>query len=393
MAETHEKYDVFISFKNTDPNGGLTVDRTIAQRLHDKLLDEGLNVFFSEKDLSDTAFVDEIFTALNQAELLIVVGTSVDYVTSRWVKSEWTHFFGAINSGKKQDGRIMTVLHGIVPNDLPLPLSNFQSFNAAALDEAVAYAFRTLGRISNTQAREWEKAENERKLKEAEAERLKAVKARMEAEQREKQEKEAAETARKKAADEQKKRLAAEEKAKKATRRGRKGIVIGIVTAVLAVALIGGAALMGLFKPEWEYTVSEDGTAAVTAYNGNETEVIIPQELKGHKVTIIGENAFYGCSSLTSVTIPDGVTSIGQRAFFGCSSLSSVTIPDSVTSIAHGAFMECSSLTSMTIPDSVESIGEEAFKGCSSLTVYAPHEKAYYNSSYSIGDVKDWIVQ
>ena len=142
-------------------------------------------------------------------------------------------------------------------------------------------------------------AENERKLKEAEAERLKAVKARMEAEQREKQEKEAAETARKKAADEQKKRLAAEEKAKKATRRGRKGIVIGIVTAVLAVALIGGAALMGLFKPEWEYTVSEDGTAAVTAYNGNETEVIIPQELKWHKVTIIGENAFFGCSSLT----------------------------------------------------------------------------------------------
>ena len=50
------KYDVFISFKNTDPKGGLTVDRTIAQRLHDKLLNEGLNVFFSEKDLSDTAF-------------------------------------------------------------------------------------------------------------------------------------------------------------------------------------------------------------------------------------------------------------------------------------------------------------------------------------------------
>lgn len=154
-----EKYDVFISFKNTDPNGGLTLDRTIAQRLHDKLLDEGLNVFFSEKDLSDTAFVDEIFAALDQAELLILVGTSVDYVTSRWVKSEWSHFFGAMNSGKKQEGRIMTVLHGIVPNDLPLPLSNFQSFKADNLDEAVAYAFRTLDRISNSQAREWEKAE------------------------------------------------------------------------------------------------------------------------------------------------------------------------------------------------------------------------------------------
>ena len=67
-------------------------------------------------------------------------------------------------------------------------------------------------------------------------------------------------------------------------------------------------------------------------------------------VTSIGENAFYYCSSLTSVTIPDSVTSIGELAFFRCS-LTSVTIPDSVTSIGYGAFADCRSLTSVYISD------------------------------------------
>ena len=85
-------------------------------------------------------------------------------------------------------------------------------------------------------------------------------------------------------------------------------------------------------------------------------------------VTSIGDSAFSGCSSLTSITIPEGVTGIGEFAFYGCSSLSSITLPAGVTSIGNGAFWGCSNLTNVRIPESVTSIGWDAFSGCSSLT-------------------------
>ena len=85
-------------------------------------------------------------------------------------------------------------------------------------------------------------------------------------------------------------------------------------------------------------------------------------------VTSIGDDAFDGCSRLTSINIPDGVTSIGEDAFSDCSSLTSINIPEGVTSIGGGAFSDCSSLTSITIPDGVTSIGGNAFYSCEALT-------------------------
>ena len=98
-------------------------------------------------------------------------------------------------------------------------------------------------------------------------------------------------------------------------------------------------------------------------------------------MTSIGEEAFYGCRGLTSVTIGNSVTSIGEEAFYGCKALTSVTIPNSVTSIGNYAFLGCSGLTSITIPNSVTSIGNYAFWGCSGLK-----KVIIGNSVTSIGD-------
>jgi len=112
--------------------------------------------------------------------------------------------------------------------------------------------------------------------------------------------------------------------------------------------------------------------------NGEEiANLVIP-----NGVTSVGNDAFSGCSGLTSITIPDGVTSVGNDAFSGCSGLTSITIPDGVTSIGNDAFSGCSGLTSITIPDGVTSIGNDAFRNCSGLSeITIPYSVASLGSN------------
>ena len=114
-------------------------------------------------------------------------------------------------------------------------------------------------------------------------------------------------------------------------------------------------------------------------------EVVIPESVPYngdvYSVTTIGENAFSGCSGLTSVTIPNTVTTIGNNAFCGCSGLTSIVIPSSVTSIGEGAFWGCRGLTSLSIPNSITSISDYTFYKCIGLTsITIP------NSATSIGE-------
>jgi len=92
-------------------------------------------------------------------------------------------------------------------------------------------------------------------------------------------------------------------------------------------------------------------------------------DLKGcTKLTQLGNYVFEGCSSLTSVALPDGLTQLGVAVFDGCSSLTSVALPDGLTQLGVAVFMDCSSLTSVTLPDGLTQLGDGVFARCSSLT-------------------------
>lgn len=121
------------------------------------------------------------------------------------------------------------------------------------------------------------------------------------------------------------------------------------------------------------YNKNDDGKSVRVAsgvdYKG---DMVIPENVTYDGITFsitdISDGAFYGCDSLTSVTIPNSVTKIGGSAFYGCTGLTSVTIPNSVTEIGYATFDSCTGLTSVSIPTSVTKLGDEAFNGCTGLT-------------------------
>ena len=177
---------------------------------------------------------------------------------------------------------------------------------------------------------------------------------------------------------------------------------VGLILCVLLCGGIGMTAQAAEIKTYEGFTYTENGSEiTITGYTGDKTELVIPGEIDGKKVTDIGTKAFYEYSSLTSVIIPEGVTNIGANAFYNCNSLTSATIPKSVTSIGFLAFGDCGGLTSIVvdkenkyydsrnncnaiietssntlvrgckntiIPDSVTSVKWGAFCGCSGLT-------------------------
>ena len=100
---------------------------------------------------------------------------------------------------------------------------------------------------------------------------------------------------------------------------------------------------------DYEYVLLGDGTAEISGYTGEESDVMIPESLDGYSVTSIGDYAFGFCRSLTAMTIPDSVTLIGNYAFANCPALTGFTIPNSVNYIGKNPFMGCSSLTNIQV--------------------------------------------
>lgn len=124
------------------------------------------------------------------------------------------------------------------------------------------------------------------------------------------------------------------------------------------------------------YYFTSDSTVCVTFkdenYNSYSGDIVIPESVsyngKDYIVNAIDEKAFYNCSGLTSVIIPNTITAISNYAFNGCSGLTGIDIPNSITLIGNYAFRNCTGLLNVSIPDSVSSIGAYSFYGCSGLS-------------------------
>ncbi len=101
----------------------------------------------------------------------------------------------------------------------------------------------------------------------------------------------------------------------------------------------------------WEYYYLEDGTVAIGGNNWVEGDLIIPSTINGYSVVCLGDNAFYNCTRLTSVIIPDAVTSIGYNTFGGCSALASITLPNSLKNVATYAFLGCDNIRKVVVDD------------------------------------------
>ena len=126
----------------------------------------------------------------------------------------------------------------------------------------------------------------------------------------------------------------------------------------------------------------------IISYRAKEANYVIPDSVTG-----IGDGAFSGCDSLTSINIPDSVTSIGWWAFSGCDSLTSINIPDSVTTIGNRAFSGCKSLKSINIPNNVTSIGYCAFEECDYLSPQVISDIIQRFGEYVFYEEDDWFLR
>ena len=159
-----------------------------------------------------------------------------------------------------------------------------------------------------------------------------------------------------------------------------KRILSLILALVLVIGLLPVTARAGALDNGLVYEVCEDHVE-ITDYTGSVGEVVIPAEIEGKPVTVIGDCAFYLCSHLVKIDLPDTLICIGDSAFSECIQLTNLEIPDSVTYIGNGAFYDCTNLNRIEISEHVTEIGYGAFRRCIGLTgIYVDENNPNYSS-------------
>jgi tetratricopeptide (TPR) repeat protein len=134
ISHKESPFDVFICYKETDDQGRRTVDSVLANELYHQLTLEGYKVFFSRITLEDklgSAYEPYIFSALNTAKVMVVLGTRTEYFKSVWVKNEWSRYLTLIKGGTKK--MLIPAYKNMDPYDLPEEFSHLQALDMSKL--------------------------------------------------------------------------------------------------------------------------------------------------------------------------------------------------------------------------------------------------------------------
>ena len=177
---------------------------------------------------------------------------------------------------------------------------------------------------------------------------------------------------------------------------GKKTKLSALLTAAIVLTLLAmtvlqiSAATTTYTEGDYTYKLTSSGGAAITKCATTVSgEVVVPSTLGGYNVTELSNNAFYNCSKITKITVPEGVKKLGTSVFWKCTALKSVVFPQTLsvintkdfdgctalTSVEFGgvyeiknyAFLGCTSITSVDLPEGIKTVWEFAFSGCSSL--------------------------
>jgi len=128
ISNKEQPYDVFICYKETTDGGSRTKDSTIAQDIYYELTKDGYKVFFAKITLEDKLgqqYEPYIFSALNSAKVMLVVGTKKEYFEAVWVKNEWSRFLAIMS--KDRSRLLIPCYRDMDAYDIPDELSNLQS--------------------------------------------------------------------------------------------------------------------------------------------------------------------------------------------------------------------------------------------------------------------------
>lgn len=134
ISQTEAPFDIFLCYKESDSNGKRTPDSVLAQQLYYELNEVGYKVFFARITLEDklgSAYEPYIFSALNTAKVMVVIGTKPEYFSAPWVKNEWSRYLALIRNGEKK--MLIPAYRDMDPYDMPEEFSHLQAQNMANL--------------------------------------------------------------------------------------------------------------------------------------------------------------------------------------------------------------------------------------------------------------------